>query len=102
MDLKPETIVSNILSDIPEVNDWSSIADATGANDINSFHATPDEVFTILTAVKNSPDLALGTVTNEFKDFPDSWSPRDITDRIFASSDPNLSMMDIFMRPTNE
>jgi len=60
-----------------------------GANDINSFHATPDEVFTILTAVKNSPDLALGTVTNEFKDFPDNWSPRDITDRIFASSDPH-------------
>jgi len=46
--------------------------------------------------------LALGTVTNELKDFPDSWSPRDITDRIFASSDPTLSMMDIFMRPTNE
>lgn len=63
MDLKPETIVSNILSDIAEVNDWASIADATGANDINSSHATPDEVFTILTAVKNSPDLALGTVT---------------------------------------
>ncbi|WP_284864828.1 hypothetical protein [Corynebacterium rhinophilum] len=102
MDLKPETIVSNILSDIAEVNDWASIAAATGANDINASYATPNEVFTILTAVKNSPDLALGTVTNEFKDFPDSWSPRDITDQIFASPDPIFSMMDIFMRPTKE
>ena len=44
METDSRKIVDNILSDMAELNDWISIADATGANGKNSFDATYDEV----------------------------------------------------------
>ena len=37
METDSRKIVDNILSDMAELNDWISIADATGANGKNSF-----------------------------------------------------------------
>ena len=98
METDSRKIVDNILSDMAELNDWISIADATGANGKNSFDATYDDVVAILSAVKNSSAVTLGKLGGGFHDLPDSWSPREIASEVFSSPDPIVEMMNFWIR----
>ena len=102
METNPEKIVDNLLNDMSEVNDWISIADATGANGKNSFHATHRDVVIILEAVKESPSVTIGKLAGRFVDLPDDWSPGAVAEAIFSSADPIGAMMDFWFRSTED
>ncbi|WP_257159318.1 hypothetical protein [Corynebacterium cystitidis] len=102
METNPEKIITNILDDMAEIGDWTSISDALGANDHNSHFASREEVLTILLAIKQSPELAIGRLDDGFKDLPDSWDPAEITVEIFRDPQPAGAMMEVLMRPTGQ
>lgn len=102
METNPEKIIANILDDMAEIGDWTSIADALAANGRNSHFARREEVLTILTALKQSPEIAVGRLAGDFRDLPDNWSPAQVTDQIFSDPQPVGAMMETLMRPTGE
>ena len=102
METNPEKIVGNLLKDMSEVNDWICLADATGANGKNSFHATYRDVVIILEAVKESPSVAIGKLAGGFADLPDGWSPDAVAEAIFSSPDPIGAMMEFWLRSTED
>lgn len=102
METNPEKIVDNLLKDMKEVHDWICIADATAANGKNSFHATYEDVVTILEAVKEYPSVTIGKLAGRFIDLPDNWSPSDVAEAIFSSADPIGAMMDFWLRSTED
>ncbi|WP_262485199.1 hypothetical protein [Corynebacterium poyangense] len=85
-----------------EIGDWTSIVDATAANGRNSFYATPEEVFIILTAIKESKQIIPGRLHGGFQDLPDNWDPAIITEEIFADTDPISAMMEVLLRPSGK
>lgn len=88
METNPETIIANILDDMAEIGDWTSIADALAANGRNPHFARREEVLTILTALKQSPEIAVGRLAGDFRDLPDPQ--------------PVGAMMETLMRPTGK
>lgn len=102
METNPETIIANILDDMAEIGDWTSIADALAANGRNPHFARREEVLTILTALKQSPEIAVGRLAGVFRDLPDNWSPAEVTDQIFFDPQPVGAMMETLMRPTGK
>lgn len=53
----------------------TSIADVLAANGRNSHFASREEVLTMLTALKQSPKIAVGRLAGDFRDLPGNWSP---------------------------
>lgn len=102
METNPDKIIVNILDDMAEIGDWTSIADATAANGKNSFHATREDVVAILTAIKHSQTIIPGRLNGEFQDLPADWDPTTVTDGIFSDPIPAGAMMEVLLRPAGE
>lgn len=80
----------------------TSIADVLAANGRNSHFARREEVLTILTALRQSPKIAVGKLDGDFRNLPDNWSSAQVTDQIFSDPQPVGAMMETLMRPTGE
>lgn len=103
-------IVDRILNDMAEIGDWDSVADALGANGINSFHATENDVLQILTAVFKDNRVYVGVIANNsvgspLERLPSTETPESVTRRIFEHQDDNDrigKMMNIFIDKSDE
>lgn len=102
METNPDKIIVNILDDMAEIGDWTSIADATAANGKNSFHATRGDVAAILTAIKNSQTITPGRLNGGFQDLPADWDPTTVMGGIFSDPNPVGAMMEVLLRPAGE
>ena len=102
METDPDKIIVNILDDMAEIGDSTSISDATTANGKNSFHATREDVVAILTAIKNNQAIIPGRLTGGFQDLPADWDPTTVTNGIFSDPNPVGAMMDVLLRPAGE
>lgn len=102
METDPDKIIANILDDMAEIGDWTSICDAIQANGRKSHQASREEVVAILTAIKHSRTIIPGRLNGGFQDLPPDWDPTTVTGGIFSDPHPVGAMMDVLLRPAGE
>ena len=66
METNPVKIINNILGEMAEIGDWSTICDAIQANGRRAHLASREDIMSILVAIKESPDVSIGRFDGEF------------------------------------
>lgn len=102
METHPENIIVNILDDMAEIGEWTSISDAIQANGRKSHQDTREDVVAILAAIKSSQVIVPGRLNGGFQDLPADWDPTTVADEIFSDPNPVGAMMDVLLRPAGE
>lgn len=100
METNPVKIIDNILGEMAEIGDWSTICDAIQANGRRAHLASREDIMSILVAIKESPDVSIGRLDGEFQDLPPDWEPSEVTAEIFSDPQPDGAMMEVLIRPT--
>lgn len=92
--LDNDSIVSSILSEIEEMDDWITLSGAFGACGVDSFEVTKQQALDLLTAVENDPRIFIGKLSSDASEIePISVSVSELVDQWYEQPSNAIDKM---------